>query len=353
MVLMIITACARPPDPDTGPISSPGEGHPPPSSARLANGSQTPPGPVADPHQGPTGLSPNELGRIPILVYHQVGDREGRWMRRWDNFARDLQALYDRGYRLVSLNDYLDGRLSLPAGYSPVILTFDDSSRGQFNYLLKDGREAEDSPPVVDPHSAVGVLLDFYRSHPDFGLEATFYFNASPFGQPELWKEKLRFLLEQGLDLGNHTDYHVNLARATSEEVRRALAAPVKILEEVAPGYRLTSLALPYGAWPADSRLAVEGEFQGVRYSHRGILLVGAAPAPSPYSLQYDPLRLPRIQAFSPELERWLDYLDRHPDDRYVSDGDPEIISFPVKLQGKLNQAAVKGKQVLPLITGQ
>ena len=40
-----------------------------------------------------------------------------------------------------------------------VVLTFDDSSIGQFRYL-EDG--------TIDPDSAMGILLDFAEAHPDF-----------------------------------------------------------------------------------------------------------------------------------------------------------------------------------------
>jgi len=29
------------------------------------------------------------------------------------------------------------------------------------------------------------------------------------------------------------------------------------------------------------------------------------------------------------EISRWLDYFDRHPQERYVSDGDPATITIP------------------------
>ncbi|MGH7417393.1 MAG: polysaccharide deacetylase family protein, partial [Candidatus Rokuibacteriota bacterium] len=63
---------------------------------------------------------PNELGRVMILEYHKIDHPEGRWTRTPENFRRDLQRLWERGYRLVALNDYLDGKIRLPAGTTPV-----------------------------------------------------------------------------------------------------------------------------------------------------------------------------------------------------------------------------------------
>ena len=60
--------------------------------------------------QAPT-LAPNELGRVMILEYHTVDQPEERWTRTPANFRRDLERLWERGYRLVALNDVLDGKM--------------------------------------------------------------------------------------------------------------------------------------------------------------------------------------------------------------------------------------------------
>ncbi|MCL4425024.1 MAG: polysaccharide deacetylase family protein, partial [Firmicutes bacterium] len=155
-------------------------------------------------------LQPNELGKVMILEYHLIGDKEDRWERQYDNFRKDLERLYREGYRLISLVDYLRNSIRVPEGYTPVVLTFDDGSRGQFNYLEKDGQK------VIDPRSAVGIILDFAREHPDFGTAATFYTLYPPFGQARYWQEKVRFLVEHGMDIGNHTANHVNLAKLSA-----------------------------------------------------------------------------------------------------------------------------------------
>jgi len=72
-------------------------------------------------------LPPNELGRVMILEYHKIDYPEARWTRTPENFRRDLATLYAKGYRLIALGDLLDGRIVLPAGTTPIVLTFDDS----------------------------------------------------------------------------------------------------------------------------------------------------------------------------------------------------------------------------------
>src|SRR5581483_11921452 len=111
--------------------------------------------------------APNENGRIPILEYHLVGDRESRWSRSRDRFRRDLELLYQRGYRPITVAQLVDGDIDVPAGLSPVVFTFDDASPSQFRYVERDGRLE------VDSTSAVGIWLAFNRAHPDWKNRAT------------------------------------------------------------------------------------------------------------------------------------------------------------------------------------
>src|SRR5438034_10949596 len=86
----------------------------------------------------------NELGRLMILEYHKVDYPEERWTRTPENFRRDLDTLYTRGYRLQSLTGLIEGKITVPAGTTPIVLTLDDSSPGQFRYTVKDGKVESD-----------------------------------------------------------------------------------------------------------------------------------------------------------------------------------------------------------------
>ena len=66
-------------------------------------------------------LSVNELGKVPIIMYHDVQDYEAEWVRSRSNFRNDLERFYDLGYSLVLLSDYLDGNINVPAGRAPCL----------------------------------------------------------------------------------------------------------------------------------------------------------------------------------------------------------------------------------------
>ena len=285
--------------------------------------------------QTPT-LPPNELGRVMILEYHTIDQPEHRWTRTPENFRKDLQRLWERGYRTVALTDYIDGRIALPAGTSPVIFTFDDSSPGQFRYVQKG------NDWVIDPECGIGILEAFAREHPGFGHAATFYVlpGANPpnrlFNQPELATRKLQYLVSQGYEIGNHSLWHAELGRYPEAVVREQLAGAQEWVQRHVPGYRFRSLALPLGSYPKELGWALSGEAKGMKYKHDAILMVAGGAAPSPYARNFDPNRLPRIQAVGPDLDYWITYFDRNPGERYVSDGDAATITVASGNTGKV-----------------
>ena len=59
--------------------------------------------------------------------------------------------------------------------------------------------------------------------------------------------------------------------------------------------------------------------------------------APSPFSSKFDPLRIPRITAYPKNTVRDLiEYYRRHPELRFISDGDPDAVSVPASLPAGL-----------------
>jgi hypothetical protein len=292
------------------------------------------------PAPGPAELGANELGEIPVLMFHRVIEEPGPYDLSPDQFRRHLEALYERRYYPVRVVDLVDGELDVPAGYSPVVLTFDDSSPSQVRYL-EDGR--------LDPDSALGILHAFSAERRDFPAIGSFYVIANPFGATgEQADEKLRYLASVGFEIGNHTRNHVNLRNVPASTARRELAAGAQMIRDAVPGIEVRTLALPYGVWPSDRDLPVAGEHDGIAYAHDAILMVGGGPARSPFNVDFDPLAIPRMLP-NPDYDPddppdftsgyWLSVLDEHPERRYVSDGDPDTISFPAELADQLDPA--------------
>jgi peptidoglycan/xylan/chitin deacetylase (PgdA/CDA1 family) len=296
---------------------------------------------------GGGALPPNELGRVMILEYHKIDYPEHRWTRTPENFRHDLETLYARGYRLVNLNDILDAKIATPAGTTPVVLTFDDSSPGQFRYVQRTGAVE------VDPRSGVGVLEAFIARHPDFGRGATFFVlpGASRpnrlFDQPEYEGKKLQYLVTRGYEIGNHTLWHANLGKYDGPTVRGQIAGAQEWIQRLVPDYRIRALALPHGVYPRNVAWALAGEAKGVAYRHDAILMVAGGAAPSPFAKGFDPTRLPRIQAIEQDLGRWLTYFDKNPGERFVSDGDPGVVTVPPGGRDRVRASLASGLKVI------
>lgn len=262
--------------------------------------------------------TPNHKGKIMILEYHKIDYPEGRWTRTPENFRRDLERFYVKGYQLIRLGDFLEGKIHVKKGKTPLILTFDDSSPGQLRFI-PDGKDGY----RIDPNCAVGILESFYTTHPDFGLAATFFVlpAANPpnrlFNQPEYAHEKLRYLVRKGFEIGNHTYWHATLSKMNSDGVRRQLGLAVKAIQEVISGYSPRALSLPMGIYPKDKTTLLQGSYDGIPYKHAGIMMVSGGPAVAPDHPSFDPLYISRIQAVEKEITYWLRYFDKHPEERY------------------------------------
>ena len=275
--------------------------------------------------------APNTLGLIPVLEYHRIGAADGRWSRSHQRFARDLELLHARGYRPITVRQLVTRRIDVAAGMTPVVITFDDASPGQFRFI------AEGDSVRVDPTSAVGIWEAFARRHPEWKGRAVFCMLPSASdghaffgdkgieGQRTEWRlQKVRYLAEHGYELCNHTLWHANLAKMSRATVQEQIARAQVAVDSAVPGYRMRTLALPLGIWPKDRSLLRRGSWRDARsgrtttYEFDAVLRVGGGPSLSPFDTLFDPLRIPRIQVFEQELENLLDQLDRR-GNRYVA----------------------------------
>jgi peptidoglycan/xylan/chitin deacetylase (PgdA/CDA1 family) len=275
----------------------------------------------------PKLVGANELGEIPVIMFHRVAKNPAsEYDTTPSQFRNELRTLYRRGFRPISAADMVTGRINVRAGKKPVVLTFDDSSAEQFS-LLPDGK--------VDPATAVGIMLAFARKHPGFTPRATFYVIASLFGGGSNGPGLLADLARLGFDLGNHTYDHSNLGSLDATGVQREIVLGERMINDAVPEEKVRTLALPYGVYPVSHGLALQGNWDGQSYHYQGVFEVGSGPAPSPYSIDFDPLAIPRIRhgPWTGKVDYgsgyWLHELKLHPEQVFVSDGNPNRISFP------------------------
>jgi peptidoglycan/xylan/chitin deacetylase (PgdA/CDA1 family) len=267
----------------------------------------------------------NELGEVPVLMYHRIMAKPQSALDRTPQQLRtELVRLATEGYVPVTAAEYVRGRMDVPAGRHPVVLTFDDGSPGQF------GLDAR-GDPVAD--SAVAVITDVARRYPGFRAVATFFVNKDPFtltgGQAAIG---VRWLVQHGFEVANHTVHHSDLAGMAKTAVQKEIGDQQKAITGLGAPAPVT-FAYPYGALSHLSWAQT-----GPGWSFRGMFLAGWKPADSPFEKDFDARLIPRIRSEDKVKQdgcdkfcsvAWLDWLAKNPDKRYTSDGDSRVISFP------------------------
>ncbi len=288
-------------------------------------------------------VKPNEAGRVMVVMFHnfiekyEKGDKA--YTTTFDAFEELLETLYASDYRLISLNDYISGNIDTPAGCIPMVFTFDDGTPGQFNLIEENGELK------VNPRSAAGIIEEFNKTHPDFGVKGTFFVNLGnqTFAGAGTLEQRLEYLVGKGFEIGNHTYSHINLKKdgKTAEIIQKEIGGNQKRMSELIPGYSFTTFSLPYGA-PAKElvQYVIKGEYEGTAYENKAIMEVGWDPAQSPFNEKFDPLSTHRVRSsgidpVDQDLAWWLENMKRS--NQYVSDGDPNTVTVPADYEDLIN----------------
>lgn len=294
----------------------------------------------------------NELGNVPIMMYHGIKniknsetaytggnvDRDG-YTRTSEAFRNDLELYYQKGYRMVRLSDYVEGNIDVEYGYSPIILTFDDGNENNIKVTGIDG----DGNIIIDKNSAVGIMEEFKKKYPDYNITATFFITNNLFNQPEYDEKIIKWLVDNGYDVGNHTQGHHNFSEINSDKTQYVVGYMYDKLEKIIGDKYVKIVALPFGS-PYNKnhknyKYILNGIYDGIEYETLSALRVGWEPELSPYNKNFDKTFLKRCRAYDNnglefDIEMILRMLDKT---RYISDGDENIIVTKKENSGIIN----------------
>jgi hypothetical protein len=321
----------------------------PGSAAGSAGGAPAPAGPTNAAAASNSTISgaqnpnrvPNEMGRIMVLEYHLITDHNSAYARERGQFRKDLELLYNRGYRPVNMSDVLDKKLNLPRGISPVVMVFDDASPEQFRYIDNNGKLE------IDPTSGIGIWLDFRKTHPEWSNKAVFcllsgasaghnfFGDRGVQGQKSNWRfQKVKWLADNGFELCDHTLWHAQLSKYPDAFVQEQIARNALAIDSAVPGYKIRSMALPQGLWPKNRALASKGSWTNpktgktVSYDWPVVFEVAGGPMRSPYDPAFNPGSTPRIQVIGNAIESMINKLESA-GNAYISDGNPSVVARP------------------------
>lgn len=283
----------------------------------------------------------NELGKVPIMMYHGIKnmknsetdyiggnvDKDG-YTRTVEAFRNDLETYYQKGYRMIKLSDYIDGNIDVDYGYSPIILTFDDGNDNNIKVIGLDNA----GNIIIDPNSAVGVLEEFKKKYPDYNVTAIFFITNNLFNQPEYNEKIIKWLVDNGYEVGNHTMGHNNFSNIDSNKTQEVVGYMYNKLESIIGDKYSKIVALPFGS-PYNRnhdnyKYIINGSYNGVEYETKAALRVGWEPEVSPFNKDFDRTFLKRCRAYDNngvdfDIEMTLRILDKN---RYISDGNIDTI---------------------------
>lgn len=298
----------------------------PPSPAQAA-----PPKPAFDRARAAAAaraVSANELGEVPIMMIHRVMTKPQASLDRTPTqLYQEFTRLANENYVPITASEYARGWIDIPAGKHPVVLTFDDGSPTHLAF------DASGNPR---PDTAIGVIMRVAREHPGFRPVATFFVNQDPFAPGPAGPAAMKWLTQHGFEVANHTTHHQDLAHMSREAVAREIGTDQKAIID-ATGVPPVTFAFPYGAL-GHLDWADHGAASGAAWDFKGMFLAGWKPADSPFTKDYDPRLIPRIRDDG-KIKKdgcdqfcstaWLDWLDKNPDKRYTSDGNPVTVAVP------------------------
>jgi hypothetical protein len=317
------------------------------------------PTPISEPVQL-TATVWEELPRAPVLMYHrfnpQPGARSYRYTTSLADFDQQLHALYEAGFSLVSLSDWLRGNIHLQAGRRPLIITIDDLFYGDQISLDDQGQPAR--------YSGVGHLWHFSEDHPDFNFEVALFYNMGDKGYAnhyesgsfyvrDGWRqaraEVIVWCIENGAMPLNHFYEHPFLNQISPSQIQWQMEENDKALREALAlvgredlNKKLPNiLALPYVVWPdteegkqvlynyvnpegAPVAAIIEGDYAG-----------GAKYFQAPFSHEFNRWHVPRISVSSQSIATIIEQADQIPTAANCSLGEfrgnphilPDVIS--------------------------
>lgn len=301
-----------------------------------------------------TSLKVNELGLVPVMMYHGIHnvksddtaytggnvDVDG-YQRTAEAFRKDLDLYYESGYRMIRLEDYVKGIIDVELGKSPIVLTFDDGLKNNINVLGLD----EDDNIIIDPNSAVGILESYKKEYPDFNVTATFFVNGGLFQQSEYNEKILKWLVNNGYDIGNHTYNHYNLKNIDELKVQKDVATLYQKLDNIIPNEYVNIVALPFGSPFSEShtnfKYIIDGKYQDYSYHTISTLKVGSTSNYSPFDKNYNSKFINRIRAYDNnglnfDIEMNFNSLEKN---RYISDGNKDKVVIPESSKLNLNES--------------
>ena len=185
---------------------------------------------------------------------------------------------------------------------------------------------------IIDPNCAIGILEELKKKYPDYNVTATFFVNSSLFNQPEYNEKILKWLVNHGYDIGNHSATHADFTKIDTNLTNYEIGSIYEKLDEIIPNQYVNIVALPFGSpykinHPNFSHI-LNSTYNGKNYFTKSTLRVGWESDYSPFSNDFDRTFIKRIRAYDNngiEFDISANFYNLE-NTRYISDGNKETI---------------------------
>lgn len=279
-----------------------------------------------------------DLPKAPVLMYHRFDPQPGAvsylYTTSLTDFRNHLTSLYNAGFSLISLNDWLKGDIDLPDGRRPLIITIDDLFYADQIFLDETGNPA--------PYSGIGFLWEFSHEYPDFNFAAALFFNLGDKGYANYYQngvftigdgwrqaraEVIAWAVEHGAMPLNHFYEHPFLDQLSPAEILWQIQENDKGLREalIQAGredliHNLPNiLALPYVIWPATEAgeevlfSYVNPEGVPIAAIVEGAYAGGSKFLEAPFSEEFSRWHIPRIGVSNQAIAEIVEQVDQIP----------------------------------------
>lgn len=163
----------------------------------------------------------------PILMYHHISDTmpAGPYVVRPATFEKQMAWLKDNNYHVITYAKFYEAlinKTTLPD--KPVVLTFDDNNKDQFENAL----------PILQKYNYSGIFFI-----------PTAYINKR--GGVMTW-DMLKTLVKENMEIGGHSSTHPNLRVIPKEQLYNEELIGSKAILEKNLGITINFFAYPGGA---------------------------------------------------------------------------------------------------------
>lgn len=222
---------------------------------------------------------------VPVIMFHQIRPTPGHLTRSQklmtiapETFKSQMKDMVEAGYRTITPDELREALVDgTPLPEKPVLLTFDDGYRGQYEYAF----------PVLK----------------EYGLNATLFVisNYLDGGKHGFFDRKMLLEMDASglITVGSHTKNHAWLAALPPDKLADEVKGSKHDLESIV-GHPVTAFAYPYGKYDPSAIQAVKDAGYGIAFG----AYIGDGHTSSTI-LELHRIRMEEGKAILPVLERY------------------------------------------------